>query len=396
MASPILPFSTEAAYAERAGLARQVLYEAERVEAGAPVLFPGPDPDFYDLAPLRYDFPAVTLARLDDVVVRGRSNILTLPDGVLRHGLADLAVETTAEQFYGRLALADDWSTAAWSETTSPFNVDYLPEAAVFSDALSPNYAHWTTEVLPRIAAFTRDKARAGIPLIVDAGLHANIMRSIRLVAGPDAPLYRLPADHLVRVGVLHNVSPTGYAPFKLRPQSPETICHGVFGGQALSDTVDRIRRGVGVTQDGGDRPKLLVRRNATIRHIVNEPEIELALAGLGFVVIEPERMTLEQQVKAFSGAGMVVGATGAAITNLAFCRPDCATIVLMPKFRHTAYWYWRRIAAAAGGGPVVHVSGEQVSRTPDPFDAVAAHQDFRVEVRDVLDAVAAAEAAKG
>jgi capsular polysaccharide biosynthesis protein len=89
----------------------------------------------------------------------------------------------------------------------------------------------------------------------------------------------------------------------------------------------------------------------------------------------------------------MIVGATGAAFANLIFCPPDCATVVLMPRFRHTAYWYWRRMAAAAGAGPVVHVSGEQIDPIADPFDPLALHRDFRVETRDVLQAVEAAEA---
>jgi hypothetical protein len=67
-----------------------------------------------------------------------------------------------------------------------------------------------------------------------------------------------------------------------------------------------------------------------------------------------------------------------------------------MMRFRHTAYWYWRRMAAAAGAGPVLHVSGPQTEPEADPFHAMAAHVPYRVEVGDVLDAVDAAEALSG
>ena len=90
------------------------------------------------------------------------------------------------------------------------------------------------------------------------------------------------------------------------------------------------------------------------------------------------------------------MGATGAAMANLMFFQPDCPTVVIMPRFRHTAYWYWRRIAASAGAGPVVHVSGPQPTPTEDPWDALAVHQDFAIEVQDVLDAVDAAETLSG
>lgn len=396
MSQPLfLPFVTEDDYTRWADVPRQVLYDAERVEGPAPVAFPASEPDFYDLGPLQYDFPAVTLTTLRDVAVRGRSNILTVTEGIVRHGLINQAADVTPEEFYQRLSITPDRGSAAWI-STDPFNVDYLAEAAAFTDAVAFNYAHWLTEVLPRIAAFFSDPARAAIPILVDADLHANIMHSIRLVAGPDVTIHMLAQDQLVRVGVLHNVSPTGYVPFKLRRQDVEPICHGLFGAQALRDMVGKLRRASGAETAAGDRPKLLIRRNSAMRHIVNEDEIEHALTGLGFTVIEPERMTLEAQVATYSNAGMVVGATGAAIANVAFCRPDCPTVVLMPKFRETAYWYWRRISAAAGAGAIVHVSGEQVTQTEDPFHPLAVHQDFRVEVADVLDAAAAADALSG
>ena len=98
MASALtLPFVTEAPY------------------AAAPLIFPEPRPDFYELAPLRYDFPAVTLNSLRDVVVRGRSNMLTTPDGVLRHGLVDPLTETAPEDFYGRLTSLEDGGSLSWS-----------------------------------------------------------------------------------------------------------------------------------------------------------------------------------------------------------------------------------------------------------------------------------------
>lgn len=392
MASPqILPFVTEAAYAEWAGAEQRVLYAPERLEGGPPIVFPRDELDFYGAAPLAYDFPAVTVTALKDVVVRGKSNLLNPPEAILRHGLFDPTLEVVPEEFYTRLVVVREQGAAAWAPI-EPFNVDYVAEAAAFTDGSGFNYAHWITEVLPRIAAFVRDGAHAGIPLILDADLHPNILRSLALVAGPDWPLYRLPADHLVRVGLLHNVSPTGYVPFKLREQEIDTICHGLFGPQALRGAVAQLRAGMGAGTADATRPKLIVRRNSALRHIVNEPEIEAALLARGFVAVEPERLSFEAQVEVFSRARMVVGATGAAMANLVFFPPDCPTVVLMPKFRHTAYWYWRHIAAAAGAGPVVHVSGEQTTPTEDPWDALAVHQDFAISVQDVLDAVDEAE----
>jgi len=386
---PTLPFLTEGAYAAERGLAQPVLAEASRAEGGRPPIYPASD--FYDLSPLAYDFPALTLTTLRDVVVRGRSNVLTTPDAILRHGLVERATEIGPEEFYGHLRIAEDWASATWA-AHDPFETDYLAEAAVFTDGTSFNYAHWMTEILPRIAAFVSDAGRARIPLVVDSDLHPNLMRSLEIVAGPDAVIRRLAPEATLRVGVLHNVSPSAYAPFKLRPQSGGGFSHGLFSPPALRASVARLRAGLALPA-GDMRPRLLLRRNSGLRRLVNEGEIDEMLVGLGFTPLEPERLSLDAQIEAYSGAGMVVGASGAALTNLIFARPDCPVVVLMGRFRLTAYWYWRRMAAAAGAGPVVHAVGEQLAPLDDPYDPLAAHQDFHIALDDVRAAIDAAEA---
>lgn|GEM_PF-618348 len=392
---PILPFVTEAEYAQAVSAPQEVLYEAERVEGGRPIMFPEPESNFFDLRPLGYDFPAVTLTTLRDVVVRGKSNFLTPPDAILRHQFFNPVSEIATEEFYGRLEFSADHRDARWIESGA-FDAGCLPEAAVFTDGVAFNYAHWMTEVLPRIAAFVRGGAHAGVPLIVDSDLHPNIVRSITLVAGPDAVVYSLRPDQFVKVGVLHSVSPTGYIAFKNRPQPQETIGQGIFAPRALRQAIEHLRRAAELGPADKARPKLFLRRKSGARHIVNEAEIQEALVARGFVVVEPERLSLDDQMALYSGAGMIVGATGAAITNLLFCQPDCPTVVMIPKFQQTAYWYWRGMAAAAGTGPVLHVTGEQINPAADPFDPLALHANFAVELKDVLDAVDVAKTISG
>jgi len=390
----VLPLLTEAAYAQCAGAAQDVLSQAETIEGPPAWMFPRPAVDFYDDEPLRCEAPAVTLTAWRDIVVRGRSNVLTAPRAILRHGLIDPQTDVTPEEFYGRLGIFPDLGRAHWAPL-DPFNVDYLPEAAAFTDGTSFNYCHWMTEVLPRVAAFAEAKGGARIPLIVDTELHPNVARSLALVAGAEAPVYALAPERAVRVGVLHNVSPSGYVAFKLRPGAPRRATHGLFAAQPLREMIGRLRGAAGAAASArrasARGPKLLVRRNADLRLIANQAEIDAALTARGFTVIDPGALSLEEQVRVYAEAAMVVGGTGSAIVNLIF--GSHPTVVMIPKLPSAAFWYWRRIAAAAGAGPVLHVVGELTEPLADPFDPQAAHKDFRVEVKDVLEAVDAAEA---
>jgi len=378
-----LPLMTVGAYAAERGLRRSLIHASSRVDCGEPIVVPAGDADFYSAGPSSYDFPEIMLTEIEGAQARGRSNLLTAVGAVLTHELMDLDRDLPGEYVLGWLGITKDRRRAVWG-AHEPSNLYEEAEAAVFTDVAGPNYAHWLTEVLPRIAAFVQDPRYESTPIVVDLDLHSNIRRSIALIA-PGRAVHRLKARDRLRVRRLHHVSVTGYVPYRLRDEG--MLEHGRFAPGALRHTVQRLRSAV-QTRDDGTGPKLFLRRNAKLRRLVNEPEIEAALAARGFFAVDPAKLTLEEQIVLFSQASMIVGATGAGLANLIFCRPDCPLVVLMPRFRHTAYWYWRRMAAAAGAGPVVHVSGPQVETDFDPDREGALQQDYRVELADVLQGV--------
>lgn len=76
-------------------------------------------------------------------------------------------------------------------------------------------------------------------------------------------------------------------------------------------------------------------------RALVNESELGERLARVGFHEIEPGSLTLEEQIAAFSGADHIVGVAGAAMTNIAFCRPGTQVVsVASPYFQDTFFWF--------------------------------------------------------
>lgn len=64
-------------------------------------------------------------------------------------------------------------------------------------------------------------------------------------------------------------------------------------------------------------------------RRLLNEAELSSRLQAVGFHVIEPSELTLEEQIAAFSGAEDVVAVAGAALTNTVFCRPGTRVVNL-------------------------------------------------------------------
>lgn len=73
-------------------------------------------------------------------------------------------------------------------------------------------------------------------------------------------------------------------------------------------------------------------RRPTPTRDFVDEHKIAASLAVNGFSEVMTASLTFRDQIAAFKGAGTVVGPMGAALTNLAFCKPGTDVFLFMPS----------------------------------------------------------------
>jgi len=64
-------------------------------------------------------------------------------------------------------------------------------------------------------------------------------------------------------------------------------------------------------------------------RRLVNERELAQKLIALGFTVVQPETLAFPEQVRAFSGARVIVGLGGAGMFNAVFARPGTRIVAI-------------------------------------------------------------------
>jgi capsular polysaccharide biosynthesis protein len=80
--------------------------------------------------------------------------------------------------------------------------------------------------------------------------------------------------------------------------------------------------------------------RGRNFRSVRNEDEVLAALRPLGFTVIDPGRLSVQEQIDAFAAADVVVGVHGAALTNLNFSPPGVRVLELFaPRYLNPGYW---------------------------------------------------------
>ncbi|HEX3624620.1 MAG TPA: glycosyltransferase family 61 protein [Verrucomicrobiae bacterium] len=83
----------------------------------------------------------------------------------------------------------------------------------------------------------------------------------------------------------------------------------------------------------------IYLRRGPGRRRLINEAELEAALAGIGFVSIDPGGLTVLEQAKLLSSAQCIVAPHGAALTNAIFAPPGAYLVELFhPEYKNRCY----------------------------------------------------------
>jgi len=284
-------------------------------------------PPSHPVLPQAHPLLGATLNRYPETWVRGQEGLqvygptisVTDEDGRL---LGDVSVE------WGRKAEAN-WAFRRW-RLPRPRHVP--GKALVLASTGGNTYFHWMTDVLPRI----RLARQAGLdPLAFDR----------ILVNGLDQPFQK---ETLARFGIFPDrclVFPGWESAYELREATLPSL-PGI-PGVVPPETAEFLKREFAVSGVPASRRIFIGRGGAGHRALVQEREISRELAKRGFENVECGNLSVREQAEVFASAEMVVGAHGAALTNLVFCRPGTRVIELFsPRYVNPCY---RDLCVAAG-----------------------------------------------
>ena len=113
---------------------------------------------------------------------------------------------------------------------------------------------------------------------------------------------------------------------------------HGTYMSPLVADCL----RAVGSSVPPARHERLLIVRDTVAsRRFADEARLTDRAGRAGFLVFDPARLSLREQISVFKGARRVVGATGSAMTNIAFARPGSEVLMLAPAaMPDTFFWF--------------------------------------------------------
>lgn len=351
------------------------VFDAVSINTPAPVVISESDNVVLDSPHDYYEFPEIYVVEISNSYIHAGSNLIFAHDSVICHDLYDFNLDYTSEELHGRHLI--DVKKRRMRLLCEDITPEEIEEAAIFVDACASNYAHWITEVLPRIAAFCSMKKYENVPVVIDGGLHSNIMESLFAIVGSEREIIALSVGRGIVVNKAYVTSAAGYVPFERRSQKLLGHSHGKFSPQSLGLIFDRCSSLVRDSLITEYPKKIFLRRVSGGRQIVNGAELEEFLLAQGFSIVQPEKLTFLQQVALFKNAEIIIGSSGAAFSNLIFSSCNVKCIILIGKYENTSYWYWQNIARASGK-KISYILGDLKNSQN------GIHGDFEIDLQSV------------
>ena len=221
------------------------------------------------------------------------------------------------------------------------------------------DYGHWLVDGLPRLALVEERFNLADLGFIVSA-CHGRAMQE---VYEDSLALFGIRRDQIVEIGE------EPVAVDRLIYPSPMTERLWHIAPRCVS-VLEQLAARVRAHPCG--RPRVYVsRNNAGRRRLRNEAELLPVLRQHGFLIVEPEVLTLYQQIGLFRNARIVVGDHGAALTNVAFAAGSPTLFALTSPFMQDDVF---STLMSLKRGRYLSLHGEAVGPDPDM------NADFRID----------------
>ncbi len=193
-------------------------------------------------------------------------------------------------------------------ETISFRKKTSLSEAILLSLPWYHNFFHWMIEILPRLLLYDLAEDLHHLKLVVPASSPKFVRESLKLTGYEEKVSFV--EDGVYTFEKLHILSRLA----KTADISPFAI--EWLNSKIKTSNIEISKKRIYVS-----------RADAKIRYVTNELEIQNVLSDFGFETVTMSHYTLEEQIKIFKQAEVVIGSHGAAFANLAFMTPKATFI---------------------------------------------------------------------
>ena len=280
---------------------------------------------------------------LEEIKIIKNSEFFFSNNEIFHHEFYDFHKDYTSEELHG---IAKFDSTKTKVKFLNYQKRIYFSKGAIFTHSSSQNYFHWLAEVLPKINLFCKLRKYKDYPILIDAGLHKNILKSLKLVLNKNRKIIFVKPNTFFHIKNAVYVNPLTYIPFEPRNFfSGSSYPLGLTDQYSLLNLRNKILKKIKPKKKMKCKKIYLDRKNSTYRSILNYDEVINHYKKQGYKIIRMEKLSFDDQVFLISNANLIAGPTGASFANLLFSKKNAKVTMLFPKNYHSPYFLWANLS---------------------------------------------------
>ncbi len=205
----------------------------------------------------------------------------------------------------------------------------------------SGNYYHFTFEILSRLAYADQFEEYRDWPVLVDKealaiGQMSDLFDRVNVWKHPVIMIENCERFFVKRmVYISHNM----WMPPNFMAGAQQYSRDYLFSRSGAEHVRKAVLGQGGLSGEGKYSRIYLSRKNCRNQRLINAQEVEALFRGKGYQVIYPEELTFAEEVAIFHGADIIAGPTGAAFTNLVYCKEGAKVIAIAPA-SHNLYCF--------------------------------------------------------
>lgn len=317
--------------------------------------------------------PDTYLAELDNAMTFGGTDLVIVQDTVLYD-----EVKRGEEYIYGIKSPVVDKIDFQSVTIKLPKKITKTIDCGIhFAKDHSRNYFHWIVECLPRLSLIKNlDK---NIPLLVDEDLPPQFYEALQLLNEEGRELIKLKFGETYEVKNLYY--PSQLSIVHDNYNLPIYNKDAYYSPKAINYIRDSFLKKIDVSGNIYNRKLYISRKNSDYRQLLNNDDIENLLLNHGFEIVFPENLSLIAQVRLFSQAKIIIGQSGAGMTNFIFAPADCKILMMVSDAPQTNLHLFNTLAQSIDIS-IDFIIGKSASSFHKKFTI---HKDFYVDTKLIL-----------
>lgn len=277
-------------------------------------------------------FPEIYVAELKDISVVGNNYIAFDDNNYCIYDLPFMDYENKFDLKCNDVFKIDRNNTFINFDES----LEELEEGVTLLSCCAYNYSHFLLEVVAKVCLINKMEEYAHIPLLVDEVCSSipQYKEALDMLNKQGRKIIPLKRGHRYKVKNLLYISDLGVYPFDIKPGFEIK-----FRDVVLSDLNIKVVRDSLAIKSNIYRKVYISRRYLSTTRLQNLEAVENIFKDYGYEIVYPEHMSFHDQLKVFSEAEFIAGASGAGLTNIIFGNENTKVILFQSKTINSP-WY--------------------------------------------------------